>query len=316
MPPDTLKAMLDFWVLQWPNIPEKTRGNIIISLSSKLDRFKHGRLHRSFCDKTDIVPEMTFAGAIIILAMPALTWNDDGIIAQQLFKYSWQRAVEMRNSLAPVHRERPVFCYADECQYFANTYDDSFLSTSRSSRATLIYLTQTLPALYARFGKDKADAAKGLVGKFGTQVFHLNSCVETNTYASQLIGRGMQMRGTRGGSTGTSTSRGMNQGTNSNRGTSKNSGASYGINSSGWNHGDGSSSGSGENYGGNVGQGENEGRSWSASEQMDNIVEPNFFATALKSGGPANGNIVSALWFKSGGFGPGCSNALIARFRQ
>jgi len=27
-----------------------------------------------------------------VSAMPALTWNEDGIIGQQLFKYIWQRS--------------------------------------------------------------------------------------------------------------------------------------------------------------------------------------------------------------------------------
>ena len=58
----------------------------------------------------------------------------------------------------------------------------------------------------------------GIVGKFNTHIFHLNACNRTNTFASQLIGRGIQLRSTSGGSFGTNTSRGMAQGTNTNRG--------------------------------------------------------------------------------------------------
>jgi hypothetical protein len=114
LPPDTQRAMLEYWIRQYPAIPFKTLGNMVISLSAKLERFKHGRMKRCFNDKTDIVPELTFGGAIVLLAMPALTWNDDGIIGQQLFKYMWQRSVEVRNSLPPSQRERPVACFADE----------------------------------------------------------------------------------------------------------------------------------------------------------------------------------------------------------
>jgi hypothetical protein len=316
MPAAEQRPVLEFWFRQYPAIPEKTRGNVSISLSAKLDRFRHGRMRDCFCGHTDIVPEMILNGAIVIMAMSVLTWNEDGNIGQMIFKYMTQRMIESRNGLPPQYRERPVAIWADEAQYFVSVKDDEFLSTCRASRACVVFLTQTLPAYYARLGKDRTDAVDGIVGKFNTHIFHLNACNRTNTFASQLIGRGIQLRSTSGGSFGTNTSRGMAQGTNTNRGTSKNSGASYGPNSGGWNHGDGSSSGSGDNHGTNVGEGQNEGRSWSAAETMDLLVEPSFFAKELKSGGPANDNIVSALWFKTGGSFGGGANALITRFRQ
>ena len=316
MPAAEQRPVLEFWFRQYPAIPEKTRGNVSISLSAKLARFRHGRMRDCFCGHTDIVPEMILNGAIVIMAMSVLTWNEDGNIGQMIFKYMTQRMIESRNGLPPQYRERPVAIWADEAQYFVSVKDDEFLSTCRASRACVVFLTQTLPAYYARLGKDRTDAVDGIVGKFNTHIFHLNACNRTNTFASQLIGRGIQLRSTSGGSFGTNTSRGMAQGTNTNRGTSKNSGASYGPNSGGWNHGDGSSSGSGDNHGTNVGEGQNEGRSWSAAETMDLLVEPSFFAKELKSGGPANDNIVSALWFKTGGSFGGGANALITRFRQ
>ncbi len=96
-----LTDAINFWAEAYPAIPEKTRGNIVISVTTVLDRFRHGRLNRIFCGRTTVVPELTFHGAVIVLAMPTTTWNEDGIIAQQIFKYMWQRAVLGRNSLAP-----------------------------------------------------------------------------------------------------------------------------------------------------------------------------------------------------------------------
>jgi hypothetical protein len=314
LPPDIRDAMLAYWIREYTAIPEKTRGNMVISLSSKLDRFRHGRLASCFCGKTDIVPEMTFHGAIIILAMPALTWNDDGIIGQQLFKYMWQRTVEARNGLEPSQRERGVYCYADESQYFANTYDDSFLSTCRGSRAAVIYLSQTLPAYYAKFGKDKSDAADGLVGKFATQIFHNNACPKTNQYASSLVGRGIHHRATQNKSEGWNSSRGKSSGANTGSGSS--SGSSYGNASIG--HNTGSNTSRGSNWGDNIGEGRNEGTSYGTSETMDNLVEPRFFATGLKTGGPAHGGLVTALWFSAGRRFAAAhgDNAMVVTFRQ
>jgi hypothetical protein len=319
MPPDTLRAMQDFWIAQWPANHDKTRANITVSISSKLDRFKHGRMRCCYCDKTDVLPEMTFGGAIILLAQPALTWHDDGIIGQQLFKYLWQRAVEMRNAQGRAASERPVFCYADESQYFANSYDDSFISTSRGSRAAMIYLSQNLPAYYARFGQEKADAVESLIGNFGTKVFHLSSCAKTNKFASELIGRGIHHRATTGRTEGTSRNRGLNEGENWGSGTSTNNGSSYGNAQASFNSGSGRSDNSGDSIGETVGSGSNEGRSWSTSENMDALVEPRFFASGeLRCGGPKHRGLVDALWFKAGGAFPAAcgNNYLRVTFKQ
>jgi hypothetical protein len=311
-----LHGFLQYWFREFPAIPEKTRGNIVISMSTKLDRFRHGRMRSVFCGRTTIVPEMTFHGAIIILCMPTLTWNEDGIIGQRIFKYMWQRAVESRNALDARQRLRPVFLWADESQNFVDVKDDEFLATCRSSRAGVVFLTQTLPSYYARLGEKNRDAANGLVGKFATQLFFLNSCPVTNEHAAKIIGRDLTWRATQGRSTGTNTSRGLNEGTSAQEGTSSNHGASYGQGGS-WNHSHGDNQGSGENYGATVGTGTNESENWSEAQQMDNILEPRFFASALKSGGPANHNLVSAVWFRAGArFEASGSNWLLVTFRQ
>lgn len=296
-----LDTLASYWARQFPVIPDKTRGNVLISLSTRLDRLCHGRLRQAFCTRTTLVPEMTFHGAIIIMAMPVLSWNEDGVIGQQLFKFIWQRAVESRNGLDEKQRDRPVFLYADEAQYFVSVKDDEFLSTCRGSRACVVFLTQTLPTYYAKLGKDKSDAADGLVGKFNTQVFHQNACNRTNSFASQLIGRALQVRNTTGASTGTNTNRGMNAGSNTSYGSNSSAGSSSGNGGSSVSSSHGSSNSSGQNWGDNVGRGRNESQSWGTNETMDNIIEANFFASGLRSGGPKHDKKVTAVWFKAGG---------------
>ena len=154
----------------------------MVSVTTKLDRFLHGRMKSLFCGKTTIVPEMTFHGAIIVLAMPVLTWGDDGLVAQLLLKYLFQIAVEGRNDLPPEHRERPVCLWMDEAHYFLAASDDSFLSTCRASRACVVAMSQSLPSYYGRLGKDKVDMVDGLLGKFNIHMafWALNSCPHMN----------------------------------------------------------------------------------------------------------------------------------------
>lgn len=313
------RAMLGYWFDQYTAIPEKTRGNIVISLSTKLDRFRHGRMQRCFCSGTTVVPELTFHGAIIVMAMPALTWNEDGIVGQQLMKFMWQRAVESRNGLDRRHQERPVFLWADESQYFVNAKDDEFLSTCRASRACVVFQTQTLPTYYARLGRDKQDAVDGLVGKFATQVFHQNACNRTNTYASQLIGRGLQRRASGSESEGRNSSYSMNQGGGSSTGTSFNSGSSHsdmggGSRSSGW----GRNSSQSASWGESMSRGTNQNWTQGWSEQMDYLIEPNFFTYGLRTGGKPHKGVVTALWFKAGAsfVSAGGDNHMEVAFRQ
>jgi hypothetical protein len=313
----TLEAVTRYWLSEYIAIPARTRGNIVISLSTTLGRFQHGRLHSVFCGKTTIVPDLVFNGAVIIMAMPALTWNEDGIIGQQLFKYMWQRVVESRNGLPKNFRGRPVFLWADEAQYFVNSYDSDFLSTCRGSRACVVYLSQNLPTYYAKMGTSETHAADALIGKFNTQVFHQNACPRTNSFASNLIGRTLQRRATFNEGQGTSRNFGMNAGSNTSQGSSSGSGSSsgQGQGSSSWNSG--SNSGSGNSWGDSRGRASNESTSQGYSEVMDTFIEPSWFSQHLMSGGPSYGNRVSALWFKNGGyFQETGGNILFPVFRQ
>lgn len=336
--PDDLKEQtISYFRLQFMAYPDKTRGSILAHVTSSLNRFNTGMLRKCFCADTTIVPEMTMAGAIIIMALPVLTHNEDGIIAQQLFKFLWQRAVESRNGLAPQFRERPVFLYADEAQYFVNSYDDQFLSTCRGSKACVVYMTQSLPTYYSMLGTEKKDAADGFLGKFNTHIFHLNPDPRSNAYASALIGRGIQKRRSGNATKGSSKQHGRNYGGSDSAtytvGDSENQGS--GKNYAGLifktEEGESSNEGVGTNramanqqgrsYGYNSGQGTNESVTDGYSENMDNLVESNWFSTALKTGGPDNNFEVTALLFRAGGKFkrpmPGVSdNCLLATFKQ
>ena len=139
-----------------------------------------------------------------------------------------QRVLESRNALPQKFRDRPVFLWADEAQYFINSYDSDFLSTCRGSRACTVFLSQNLPTYYAKMGPAERDAATALIGKFNTQVFHLNACPQTNGFASQLIGKAPRRRATYSEGQGTSRNVGMNTGENASRGTSSSAGGSGG----------------------------------------------------------------------------------------
>ncbi|MBS0473089.1 MAG: TraM recognition domain-containing protein [Proteobacteria bacterium] len=308
-----------YWHDEFAQLDPKTRSNIAISVSTALDRFNRGRLHTAFCTDTTFVPEMTFHGAVVILDMSALTWNEDGIIGQQLVKYMWQRAVLSRNALAPQHRERPVFLWADESQYFVNSYDTDFQSTCRGSRACTVYLTQSLPTYYAKIGGEQAKhKADMLLANFVTKVFHNNADPETNRWAADTIGRVLQQRANYSEGTSNSRSRSMSEGESSNWGAnasvsvSRDAHGNYSTSSS-----SGTNWGGGENLSRNRGATRGDSTSSGYSETMDYEIEPGAFSRILKTGGPANGNNVTAVWFQAGKvFRDSHRNYLLTRFVQ
>jgi uncharacterized membrane protein YgcG len=314
-----LRSIYLYWRDEFATLDNKLRSSITMTLSTTLDRFTRGRLKRVFCSDTTVVPEMAFHGAIILMNMPALTWNEDGIIAQQLFKFMFQRAVLSRNSLAPQHRERPVFLWADEAQYFVNSFDAEYQSTCRASRACSVYLTQSLPGYYAKMGGEQAKhKADMLLGNFVTKIFHNNADPQTNQWAADTIGKGIERRANYSEGVSDGYSRGVNLGENTSWGTSSGWGSSSdgkGNRSSNFNNG--SNSGGGESRG--LNRGSNGGRSQSIgySEAMDYEIQPGDFSRYLKTGGPANDNEVTALWFQAGRtFRESGRNYLYARFKQ
>ncbi len=317
-----LKNAIAFWSERWAGLPEKTRGNVVATITATLDRFNHGRLQRFFCGRTTVVPELSFHGSLLLLATPTTVWGEDAIIAQQLFKFMWQRAVLSRNGLEPKHRDRFLFLWSDEAQDLVNSYDYEFLSLCRSSRCCVTYLTQSLPTYYAKLGGDNArDAALALAGKFMTHIFGSNSCAETNDFAARTLGRVVRRRGTYNIGTSESVNVGMNAGESENSGSSSNHGSSHGSSggsgSNNFNHGWGHSTGTGGNWGENRGRGTSQNISEGYSENMEYAIEPGDFARMLKTGGTRNGNEVTAVWFQAGRVFRGSgTNWLLARFKQ
>lgn len=298
-------ACIAYWSTDFGALDAKTRGNLLISLSTVLDALSSGWLGQAFSGETTLVPELCFSGVIIILDMPALTRHEEGVLAQQIFLYAFQKAVLSRNGLAPAQRERVVFLMIDEFQLFCSSPSQfaDFLSTCRSSRCATVLLTQSLASIYARMGPQGHDRTHQLIANCATKIWAANNCTTTNSWAADMIGKSLQWRDNHSRSEGTSSQFGMNMGEGSNWGTSQGSGSSssYGPGGGGgssWNSG--SSRGGSDQWGKNRGTGSNSGESWGASQQLDYRLPPDAFGRMLKTGGPAYANRVSAVWHQSG----------------
>lgn len=319
MDDDEFASIASYYKDEVAHRDSRLRGNLTATISTSLDRFLHGKMNRILCQQTTIVPELIFGGAIIILNMPSLTWDADGMIAQQIFKYYTQKAILNRNSLPAQYRERPVFIYADEAQEFYNSFDASFLSMSRSSRCSSIYLTQSLPTIYAKIGgENPKHVGDMLLAQFGTKLFGNNTCPETAKFAAETIGRSIQRRGTYSEGENLGWSYGVSMGEGSNVGTT--SGVSISPDGRGGitrSISFGDSSGYSENTGRNRGMNTGQSVSDGYSEVMDYDLEASVIGQSLRTGGPVNGGIVDAVWVQAGRrFEATGRNWLIASFAQ
>ena len=185
----TLKAIDQFFLESFMNLSEKTRSIIDFSFSGFLFRLLRDPVYSLFCrHASTFTPDDCLQGKIILLNLPVKLYHKVGIDSQIMFKYIWQRAMEKRDVSK---NGLPVFLWADEAQNFLHEHDPDYQATARSSRIATVYISQNLPNYLANMGGAKsAYKVKSFLGTLGTKIFHANADVETNRYASELIGDG------------------------------------------------------------------------------------------------------------------------------
>jgi hypothetical protein len=171
---------------EYPAIASRTRSSIDVMVRLMYYPFTQGQLRQLFTRANNVSPDDIFAGKIIIVNLPVLQYNELGRIAQALWKYFIQKAIERRKI---EDNTAPVFIWADESQYFINEHDQLFLTTARSQRCMSIYLTQNVENYITRLGENRTYA---MLGNFQTKIFHQNSDLKTNEYASKVIGKRWQ----------------------------------------------------------------------------------------------------------------------------
>lgn len=184
-----LRFIDQFFFQTFMNLSEKTRSIIDFSFSGFLFRLLREPVYKLFCqNKSTFKPEDCLEGKIILINLPVKLYNKVGRDCQILFKYIWQRAMEKRNVK---ENGMPVFLWADESQNFLHEYDAEYQATARSSRIATVYISQNLPNYHANIGGANADLViKSFLGTLATKIFHANVDVDTNNYASELIGDG------------------------------------------------------------------------------------------------------------------------------
>jgi hypothetical protein len=158
-------------------------------------------------------------------------------------------------------KPRPVCVFADECQEFAVTADAEAMAVSRSARVSHVYACQNLPGLIGAVGGGDEGKAKVQSMLGNFQTKVWHANGCDETNEWAAKTIGREIKRLGGGRSG---------------------GGRYDPLDP-W----GQESGSG-------------GPSWSYHEHIDHCVEPGFFASGLRKGGPDNGCLVDAVLFQAG----------------
>lgn len=186
--PDTIEFFLtdSYWTTEFPNLEEKTRSIIIESIIALLEPFTSGLLHELFMTETNITPEATHDGKIIILDIPVQSYLELGVYSQSIFKYIWQLAIERRNVNA---KPIPNFLWVDEAQLFVNKHDMLFQTTARGSKCATVLLSQNISNYYSVMsgGSRYKEMTDSLLANLSTKIFHAQNDHVTNRWAADTI---------------------------------------------------------------------------------------------------------------------------------
>jgi type IV secretory pathway TraG/TraD family ATPase VirD4 len=175
-----------YWLVEFPNLSEKTRSIITLTFSMLVRPLITRPLGRLFSSDTNIKPEDTFDGKIIIVDIPVQEFRLVGRIANLVWKYCFQIAVLRR--MQPTEKDkylRPVFLHSDEVQNFVSSFDAQYQAVARSAGGCTIYLTQNRESLRRALKND--DAVDSLLGNLQCKFFCQNSG-DTNEWAAKLLG--------------------------------------------------------------------------------------------------------------------------------
>ena len=176
----------NYWLQEYPVLSEKTRSIINLSFSMLARPLITRPLRRLFSTDTNITPEDTFDGKIIIVDLPVQEYRLAGRIANLAWKYCFQVAVLRRTP--PTGRDcylRPSFMWLDEAQNFVTNFDAQYQAVARSAGGCSVFLTQNRESYRRVLGNN--DAVDSLLGNLQAKFFCQNSG-PTNEWAAQLLG--------------------------------------------------------------------------------------------------------------------------------
>lgn len=178
-----LDSLCEFWLRHFPSMNERTRGDVISTLTTVVFRFTEPPFRELIASPrgNTFIPELVDTGKILILDCPVIRYQQAGRLFQIAIKHLTQQAILRRKA---ADTTRPVAIIADEAQNFATHADYAYQAICRDFRGCTLYATQTIDNYKEAVGSDAAVEA--LLASLVTKIFHANAG-RTNEWAEKLI---------------------------------------------------------------------------------------------------------------------------------
>lgn len=183
-----VKEALQYFFSDYARMPETQRQAVYSTFTANIDPLARGIYNELFSNETNFTPEDSRKGGIIILDLPVNRYDYVGKFTQNFFKNIW-----LSDMMKEAPDDNTLICsvWMDEYQNFIEESDMVAFSQSREYLIAPVVITQNLPSLFARTN-DKQSLARGISGSLVNKIFHANNDVDTNKWASEMIGYEMK----------------------------------------------------------------------------------------------------------------------------
>ena len=175
-----------YWTQEFPNLSDRTRSIITLSFSMLVRPFITRPLRRLFSTDTNVTPDDTFKGKIIIIDLPVQQYRLAGRVANLAWKYCFQVASLRRMQPSDGSYLRPIVLWADEYQTFSSAFDPEWAAVARSASACACFAVQNRDSLIRVLRN--AATVDSLLGNLQCVFLCQNSSSSTNEWAAKLIG--------------------------------------------------------------------------------------------------------------------------------
>jgi hypothetical protein len=182
-----LRLVKDY-LIEWADLPPKTRASIITTLKTFMDRLLSPTLYSLlFSPNPTFWPSAILDGSLIALDYAADS-GETARMAGLLLKETIYRTIQSRKE-EKTHR-RPVAVIVDELQKFASPQDAEMSNVGRSYRLVFLGATQNIPSLAMALNSGEAQAqVNGFISNLQTKVVTLTADQTTCTHLSDALGK-------------------------------------------------------------------------------------------------------------------------------
>ncbi len=198
---ETIKRAAEIIRVNLIEIPDKTKGNIISSISSWLGRFTMPSM-RNFRASTVSLADLLNEKCLYVIDVPESLGKPGRLLRYYLFRQVYDVALS-RLSDRTLNQDRHIIMFADEVQESTNQWSFRKSALSREGRLCIVAATQSRSQLLSVWGHK--EATDTVVANFRSRIILGTDDLETREWAKKLISEGEMPEH----SYGTSTTRSM-----------------------------------------------------------------------------------------------------------